>query len=112
MDYHQSIAAVYAATCEQTVAALSRALRARGYRLARSFDLRSARHAAALAHDQYLVLLAYEEAASAAVPPVVITVHECDGMTHLNASTGRPGDSLACALLAAFDEMADSLASL
>ena len=58
MDYHQSIAA----TCEQTVAALSTMLSAHGYRLERSFDLRSARHAAQTDRDQYLVLLAYEQA--------------------------------------------------
>ena len=38
MGYHHSIAA----TCEQTVAALSDMLIAQGYRLERSFDLRSA----------------------------------------------------------------------
>ena len=53
MDYHQSIAA----TCEQTVTMLSAVLSAHGYRLERSFDLRSTRHAAAQEHDQYLVLL-------------------------------------------------------
>ena len=77
MDYHQSIAA----TCEQTVAVLSAVLSAHGYRLERSFDLRSVRHAAQANRDQYLVLLAYEQAAPA--PPLVITVHECEGITRL-----------------------------
>jgi hypothetical protein len=75
MDYHQSIAA----TCEQTVAALSQTLSAHGYRLERSFDLHSARHAATA--DQYVVLLAYKQGASA--PPVAITAHECTGVTRL-----------------------------
>ena len=104
MDYHQSIAA----TCEQTVAALSHTLNAHGYRLERSFDLRSARHAASLEHDQYLILLAYEQAA--ATPPLVITVHECDGLTRLAVSSIQLDESRACLLLAAFEEIWDNLA--
>jgi hypothetical protein len=93
MDYHQSIAA----TCEQTVAALSQTLSAHGYRLERSFDLRSARHAAG--HDQYLVLLAFAQATPA--PPVVITAYECEGITHLSME----GSPLAAKLVAALNEI-------
>ncbi len=103
MDYHQSIAA----TCEQTVTALSHALHAHGYRLERSFDLRSARPAAPTACDQYVVLLAYEQGASA--PPVVITAHEGAGLTHLSASTVLPGDPLARSVVAALDEIWECL---
>ena len=103
MEYHQSIAA----PSEPTLAALTQALGAHGYRLERSFDLRSTRHATALEHNQYLVLLAYEQAASA--PPVAITLHECGGVTRLSVATLLPGVPLAGALLAAFDEAWDSI---
>jgi hypothetical protein len=95
MDYHQSIAA----TCEQTMAVLSAVLSAHGYRLERSFDLRSARHAAQANCDQYLVLLAYEQAAPA--PPTVITAHECGGITRLQIA-GLP---LSAAFMAALEEV-------
>ena len=101
MDYHQSIAA----PCEQTVAALASALNAHGYRLERSFDLRHTRQAASTDHDQYVVLLAYEQDASA--PPVVISVHECAGLTHLSAAAVLPGNPLVHAVVAAFDEIWD-----
>jgi hypothetical protein len=97
MKHHQSIAA----PGEPTLTALAHVLNTHGYRLERSFDLRSARHATTT--DQYVVLLAYEQATSA--PPIVITAHECDGITHLSASTIQPGDPLTHALLAAFDEV-------
>jgi hypothetical protein len=100
MDYHQSIAA----PCEQTVAALSRALSAHGYRLERSFDLRNTRQA--VSADQYVVLLAY---ARDDVAPIVITAHEGAGLTHLNAATVLPGATLARAVVAAFDEIWDCL---
>jgi len=95
MDCRQSIAA----PCEQTVAALSHTLSAHGYRLERSFDLRSARHALQAEHDQYLVLLAYEQATPA--PPVVITAHECAGVTTLKVE----GCSVPAAFAAALDEL-------
>ncbi len=89
MGYHQSIAA----TCEQTVTALSHILIMRGYRLECSFDLRSALHnqpdcpcpyhGTLDCQCQYLVLLAYEQATPA--PPIVITAHECEGITHLSS---------------------------
>ena len=101
MDYHQSIAA----SCEQTVAALASALNAHGYRLERSFDLRRTRQAAPTDHDQYVVLLAYEQDASA--PPVVISAHECAGLTHLSAAAALPGNPLVRAVVAAFDEIWD-----
>jgi hypothetical protein len=88
MGYHHSIAA----TCEQTVAALSDILIAQGYRLERSFDLRSALrdqrdcpcpyHGASNCECQYLVLLAYEQATP--TPPIVMTAHECEGITQLS----------------------------
>jgi hypothetical protein len=91
MGYHQSIAA----TCEQTVAALTDILIAQGYQLERSFDLRSALrdqrdcpcpyHGVNDCGCQYLVLLAYEQTMPA--PPIVITAHECEGITQVN-STG------------------------
>ena len=99
MDYHQSLAA----TCEQTVAALSHTLSAHGYRLERSFDLRSVRHAAAQKHDQYMVLLAYEQ--TAAVPPLVITVHESRGVTHLQVEGCPPS----AAVTEALEEVSSSL---
>ena len=77
MGYHQSIAAPY----EETVEVLSAVLSAHGYRLECSFDLRSARHGARASHDQFLVLLVYEE--SALSWPTVITAHECAGITRL-----------------------------
>ena len=101
MDYHRSIAV----TCERMVAALSQTFNAHGYRLERSFDLRSARHVTAA--DQYLVLLAYEQTTSA--PPIVITAHECDGITHLRAATIQPGATLNRAVQAAFAEVAEHL---
>jgi hypothetical protein len=89
MGYRQSIAA----TCEQTVAALSHILIRQGYRLERSFDLRSALrdqpgcvcpyHGASNCQCQYLVVLAYEQTVSA--PPIVITAHECEGITHVSS---------------------------
>ena len=99
MDYHQSIAA----TCEQTVATLSAALSAHGYRLERSFDLRSARHAAPTDRDQYLVLLAYEQCGSAL--PVAITAHECTGITQLSVE----GSPLAARLVAVLNEIGPSV---
>jgi hypothetical protein len=98
MDYHQSIAA----PCEQTVAALSQALSAHGYRLERSFDLRRTRQA--VGDDQYLVLLAYAQ--DVAAPPIVITAQAGASLTHLSAS----GDCLAPAVVAAFEEIWDNLA--
>ena len=103
MDYHQSIAA----PCEQTVAALASALNAHGYRLERSFDLRRTRQAASTDHDQYVVLLAYEQDASA--PPIVITAHEGAGLTYLNASTVLPDELLARSVIVAIDEIWDNL---
>jgi hypothetical protein len=99
VDYHQSLAA----TCEQTVVALSAVLSAHGYRLERSFDLRSARHAVQSNRDQYLVLLAYEQ--TAAVPPLVITVHECRGVTHLQVE----GCPLSAAVTEALEEVSGGL---
>jgi hypothetical protein len=93
MGYQQSIAA----TCDQTVTALSRILIVQGYRLECSFDLRSALrdqrgclcpyHGAGDCECQYRVLLAYEQATFA--PPIVITAHECEGITRVSSDGPR-----------------------
>jgi hypothetical protein len=82
-----------------------------GVRLERSFDLRTAlhdqpdcpcpHHGTAQCTCQYVVLLAYEETASGS--PAVLTVHECDGITRVQAATGQPGERLSWPLLAALD---------
>jgi hypothetical protein len=99
-------------SCEQTIAMLISTMALHGIRLERSFDLRTAlhdqpacpcpHHGTAQCTCQYVVLLAYEEAASA--PPAVLTVHECDGITRVQAATGQPGERLSWPLLAALDE--------
>ena len=101
-----------ASSCEQTIAMLISTMALHGIRLERSFDLRTAlhdqpdcpcpHHGTAQCSCQYVVLLAYEQAASA--PPAVLTVHECDGMTRVQVSTGQPGERLSWPLLAALDE--------
>ncbi len=101
MEYHQSIAA----PSEPTLAVLTQALAAHSYRLECSFDLRGAWHATAA--DQYLVLLAYEQATSA--PPIVITAHECGGITHLSAAAIQPGAALNRSVQAAFTEVTERL---
>ena len=103
MDYHQSIAAVCAATCAQVVAVLSHTLSTHGYRLECSFDLHSARYAAASDHDQYLILLAYDQAGP--TPPIVITLHELAGLTQLSAAMVQPDDPFALLLQAACEEI-------
>ena len=100
------------ATCEQTVAILTATTAAHGYRLERSFDLRSAlhdhpdcpcpHHGTSQCTCQYVVLLAYESATIS--PPAVITAHECDGVTRLRVTSGQPGGTLSWQLLAALDE--------
>ncbi len=100
------------ATCEQTVAMLTATMASHGYRLERSFDLRSAlhnhpdcpcpHHGTSQCTCQYVVLLAYEPATG--VPPAVITAHECDGLTRVRVTAGQPGARLSWPLLAALDE--------
>lgn len=99
-------------TCERIVTALMTALAASGYRVERSFDLRSAlknhtdcpcpHHYMPECACQYLVLLVYEVAAM--TPPALVTAHECDGVTRLRAEAGRPGGRLSPKLAAALDE--------
>jgi hypothetical protein len=77
----------------------------------RSFDLLSAlhdqpdcpcpHHGHAPCTCQYVVLLAYEPAT--AVPPAVITAHECDGITRVRVAASEPGGGLSWPLLAALD---------
>ena len=100
------------ATCEQTVSALTATLAQYGYRVERSFDLRSAldahgdcpcpHHGTIHCTCQYVVLLIYEVASLA--PPALVTAHECDGITRLRVEAGQPGGRLAPKLMMAFDE--------
>jgi len=102
----------FASSCEQTIAMLISTMALHGIRLERSFDLRTALHdqpacpcpyhGTAQCTCQYVVLLAYEEAAS--VPPAVLTVHEFDGITRVQAATGQSGERLSWLLLAALDK--------
>jgi hypothetical protein len=104
-------------TSEQAVTLLTLTLAAHGYRLERSFDLRSAlhnqsdcpcpHHGTAQCTCQYVVLLAYEQAA--ATPPVVITAHERDGLTRLRVEPGLPGSVLTWPLLTALDEAVNNV---
>ena len=105
------------ASCEQTVSILIATMALHGYRLERSFDLRSAlhdhpgcpcpHHGTAQCTCQYVVLLAYEP--SVIAPPAVITAHECDGVTRLRVTAGQPGARLSWPLLAALDEALNSV---
>ena len=100
------------ATCEQTVSALTATLLPRGYRVERSFDLRSAldnhdgcpcpHHGTIHCTCQYVVLLIYEVATL--TPPALVTAHECDGITRLHVEAGQPSGRLPSQLLAALDE--------
>ena len=100
------------ATCEQSVSTLTTALASRGYRIERSFDLRSAldhhgdcpcpHHGTIHCTCQYVVLLVYEVAASS--PPALVTAHECDGIARLRVDAGHPGGRLAPQLMTALDE--------
>ena len=98
------------ATCEQTVSALTATLERHGYRIERSFDLRSALHdGCPCPHHgtihcacQYVVLLIYETATFA--PPALATAHECDGITRLHVEAGPLGGRLSPKLMAALDD--------
>ena len=100
------------ATCEQTMTVLTAALAQHGFRVERSFDLRSAlehhadcpcpHHGTIYCTCQYMVLLVYETAAL--TPPALVTAHECDGVTRLRAEAGQPGGRLSPELAAALDE--------
>ena len=100
------------ARCESTVATLMTTMAAHGYRLERSFDLRDALrdhldctcpyHGTARCTCQYVVFLAYEQNTN--TPPVVLTVHERDGLTRVRVDTAPLGGPLAWPLLAALDE--------
>lgn len=100
------------ATCEQTVSGLTAILAQHGYRVERSFDLRSALHAH---HDcpcphhgtdactcQYVVLLVYD--GTTLRPPALVTAHECDGITRLRAEAGQHGGLLETKLIVALDD--------
>jgi len=103
-------------SCEQTIAILISTMALHGIRLERSFDLRTALHdqpdcpcpyhGTAQCTCQYVVLLAYEEAASA--PPAVLTAHECDGITRVRVTASELGGNLSWSLLAALDEALSS----
>ena len=106
-----------AAPCEQTISVLSSTLTSRGFRLERSFDLRSAlhdhpdcpcpHHGTAQCTCQYVVLLAYEQ--SVIAPPTAITAHECDGITRLRVTASQPGARLSWSLVVALDEALNSV---
>ncbi len=106
-----------ASTCEQTLLALTTTLADRGFRLERSFDLRSAldhqpdcpcpHHGTTQCTCQYVVLLAYDQ--SIDVAPAAITIHECDGFTRLRVMANQPESRLYPALLAALDEVFNSV---
>jgi hypothetical protein len=105
----------FSADGETTTRSVTDALARRGFRVVRSFDLRSAvtgHHACACPHHgtaqctcQYVVLLAYPQSGA----PVVVTVHSCDTTAELqivedaNAPTDPAGSSL---VMAALDEAA------
>lgn len=103
------------ATCEQTVTALTATLAQHGYRIERSFDLRSAlhgdcpcpHHGTAQCTCQYVVLLVYEMVAI--TPPALVTAHECEGITRLHVEANRPGGGLAPQLLTALDEAVNQM---
>ncbi len=107
------------ASCQQTVSILTATMASHGYRLERSFDLRSAlhnhpdcpcpHHGTAQCTCQYMVLLVYEQATSR--PPVAISLHECDGITRLRVDAGPFGGALSWSLLAAIDEALNAVLS-
>ena len=115
IDLHLDL--TLASTCEQTVSLLISALALHGFRLERSFDLRSAlhdhpdcpcpHHGTALCTCQYVVLLAYDQ--SVVAPPAVITAHECDGVTRLHVTASQPGVRLSWPLITALDEALNSV---
>ncbi len=100
------------APCKWTIPALTEALILRGYRVERSFDLRSALHG----HSEctcpyhgteqctceYMVLFVYDEMET--MPPVVIIAHGRNGITWLQIRTGQPEDTLSSEVAGALDE--------
>ena len=98
--------------CELAISILITEMQLHGYRLERSFDLRSAlhdhpdcpcpHHGTAQCTCQYVVLLAYEPVVT--TPPAVITAHECDGVTRVRVTASESGGRLSWPLLAALDE--------
>ncbi|HEY4690703.1 MAG TPA: hypothetical protein VIK33_15415 [Anaerolineae bacterium] len=100
------------ATCEQTVSVLTATLTSHGYRVERSFDLRSAlhhhsdcpcpHHGTEECSCQYVVLLVYD--GTHLRPPALVTAHECDGVTRLHAEASQPGWLLETKLMAALDD--------
>ena len=95
------------ATCEQTVVMLSTTLVRHGFRVERSFDLRSALRGGcpcppAQCACQYVVLLVYETVTM--TPPAMVSAHECDGVTRLRVEAGQPGGRLSPKLTTALDE--------
>jgi hypothetical protein len=106
-----------ASSCEQTISTLISTMALHGIRVERSFDLRTAlhdqpdcpcpHHGTTQCTCQYVVLLAYEDAAR--TPPAVLTAHECDGITRVRLAAGQPGEKLSWPLLAALDEALTSV---
>jgi hypothetical protein len=109
----------FVSSCEQTIALLISTLALHDIRLERSFDLRSAlhdqsdcpcpHHGTEQCTCQYVVLLAYESITG--LPPAVMAVQECEGITRLHVTASQPGGKLTWPLLAALDEAWNSMAA-
>ena len=107
---------VVSASCKWTVLALTEALTLRGYRVERSFDLRSALHShrgctcpyhgTAQCTCDYMVLFAYEE--RRVTPPVVIVAHGRNGITWLQIRTSQFENTLSSEFTVALDETVDT----
>lgn len=107
------------APCKWTVPALTEALTLRGYRIERSFDLRSALHShseCTCPHHgteqctcEYIVLFVYDEIN--AVPPVVIIAHGRNGITWLQIRTSQSESMLSSEFVVALDETVSAASS-
>ncbi len=107
------------APCKWTVPALTEALTRRGYRVERSFDLRSALHShsgCTCPHHgteqctcEYMVLFVYDEIKVST--PVVIIAHGRDETTWLHVRTSQTERSLAAEFVVALDETANAALS-
>jgi hypothetical protein len=103
---------VVSASCKWTVSALTEALTLRGYRVERSFDLRSALHShgectcpyhgTEQCTCEYMVLFVYEE--TNVTPPVVIIAHGRNGITWLQIQTSQLENALSSEFAVALDE--------
>ena len=107
------------APCHWTIPALTEALILRGYRVERSFDLRSALHShseCTCPHHgterctcEYMVLFVYDEVNE--TPPVIIIAHGRNGITWLQIRTSQPEDSLSSEFTGALDDTVSAASS-